>query len=237
MEYDSVPGDYQYRALERKKGMQSFWHHGKVHLLQSIEFVRPGDRVLEAGCGSGNLGFSVAPTASAVTLIDFASPAVEFCRRLREERRLENVTVRECALDDMNFPDNSFDKIILADVIEHLEEPNRTLSAFHRFLKPGGALFVTTPNYHSLWPAVEWIIDRFQLTPPMRGEQHITFFDPRSLNSMMQTMGFREVKICSFYFLAPFLATLSWNLARRCLNFELGHRIPYGMLLYAIGKK
>ena len=60
----------------------------------------------------------------------------------------------------------------------------------------GGRLLVTTPNYHSLWPVMEWIVDRSNKAPQMAGEQHISKFNPASLRRLLaefqQEPPFRE---------------------------------------------
>ncbi len=237
MEYDSVPGDYQYRLLEKRRGIQSFWHYGKKEVFLATGFIKEGDRVLDAGCGSGNLGFSVASRASHITLSDLAEPAVTFCTRLKEKLRLDNVTVKQSSLEELDFPNSSFDKVVIGDVIEHLEDPKRAMSEIRRCLKSEGEVFVTTPNYRSPWPLIERLIDLLHLTPPLKGEQHITFFHPNSLRKLLEDAGFQDVTVRTFYHVAPFLAGASWQVAQKCLEFEIRHTIPYGLLIYAIGKK
>jgi 2-polyprenyl-3-methyl-5-hydroxy-6-metoxy-1,4-benzoquinol methylase len=48
------------------------------------------------------------------------------------------------------LPDECFDLIIAAEVIEHLENPRATFREYHRLLRPGGTLLLTTPNQESI---------------------------------------------------------------------------------------
>jgi len=61
---------------------------------------------------------------------------------------------KHCAIVDVNkklpFDKNSFDLIWSSEVIEHLDNPDRTIQEFRRILKPGGEMILTTPNSYSL---------------------------------------------------------------------------------------
>ena len=54
-DYDSYQGSYQYDALKSRWPIKSFWHKGKLHLINSITTINSSDIILDFGCGSGNL--------------------------------------------------------------------------------------------------------------------------------------------------------------------------------------
>ena len=83
------------------------------------------------------------------------------------------------------LPDNSFDCLILSEVIEHLEAPQVSIREATRVLRPGGRLLLTTPNYRSFWPIMEWAVDHGNMAPKMAGEQHISKFNPASLRGLL----------------------------------------------------
>jgi len=58
-----------------------------------------------------------------------------------------------------------FDKIYCIEVIEDLYEYQvaDAFSLFYKLTNSGGQLFLTTPNYGSAWPLIEWLPDRFAL--------------------------------------------------------------------------
>jgi ubiquinone/menaquinone biosynthesis C-methylase UbiE len=60
--------------------------------------------------------------------------------------------VRAGALEEQNYPDDSFDLILMSHVIEHLHDPLRTLRESRRTLRRGGTLVVTTPKCRQLGP-------------------------------------------------------------------------------------
>jgi SAM-dependent methyltransferase len=122
-------------------------------------------------------------------------------------------------------------------VVEHLEAPQISIREAVRVLCPGGRLLVTTPNYRSFWPVMEWTVDRLNMAPKMAGEQHISRFHASSLKKMLVDSGLRLEYAGSIYSLSPFLSFLSTARANHQLQRELKARSPFGMILVAVAVK
>ena len=103
-------------------------------------------------------------------------------------------------------------------------------------LRPGGKLVITTPNFHSAWPLVEAVLNRF-------GEvsydfQHINKFVPVLLEQLLRSHGLEQVRVEPFLFLAPFAASIRWELADRVAKLERGAiERRLGMLLIGSAMK
>jgi 2-polyprenyl-3-methyl-5-hydroxy-6-metoxy-1,4-benzoquinol methylase len=225
-----TPGDYQHRALESGHPVQRHWHRSKLELLDWFFSPRPGERVLDVGCGSGVFAAAMARRGADVVAIDANEDAVAYARdafpdpRLRFERGL---------VEDLAFEAASFDHAVCLEVIEHIEvERTRALLRhLRRILRPGGTLLLTTPNYRGLWPLVEWGADRFSGAAHMGGVQHITHFHRRRLARLLADEGFEVRSLRTYCTFAPFAAALSRRLAGACDAVERRVDLPFGSLL------
>ena len=105
--------------------------------------------------------------------------------------------------------DQTFDSISCVEVIEHLalKLTREILKEFIRVLRPGGRLIITTPNYGSLWPLVEVMVNR--LSDVSYEEQHITKFKHTNLLALLKEIGFFQVEVTSFMSASPFLAGIN----------------------------
>ena len=131
--------------------------------------------------------------------------------------------------------DKPFDRIYCIEVIEHLYESQaaQVLSLFQKVTNPGGQLFVTTPNYRSAWPLIEWLLDRLGLVAALNEAQHVTHFTRPKIHAMCAHAGWRLDRIGTFNGFAPFLAPISRRLALGLEEFEfLFNRLLPANLLF-----
>ncbi len=243
-DYDSVAGDYQYRALHSGHPMQRFWHRGKLIMID--ELIRPhlrvGSRLLEIGCGAGNLLLQASVPGSYPMALDLSMQALRFVRSRLEEAKSGAEALRDFACTQaigecLPLADETFDCVLMSEVIEHLEAPQISIREAVRVLRPGGRLLITTPNYRSFWPLMEWTVDRLNMAPKMAGEQHISRFHLSSLNQMLLESGLKIEYSGSIYNLSPFLSLVSSEQAKRQLKRELNRRSALGMILVAVAVK
>jgi 2-polyprenyl-3-methyl-5-hydroxy-6-metoxy-1,4-benzoquinol methylase len=131
------------------------------------------------------------------------------------------------------------DKAYCLEVIEHVyrTQGKTMLLNLHRLLRPGGQLFLTTPYYHSLWPLIEWGLDRFNRVAPMQGHQHVAHYSPQTLQDLVHETGFAIETMHSVCLLAPWTAPLSWALARRFHRLEVQMRFLWGPILVLVARK
>lgn len=125
------------------------WHELLKASLQS-EHDLAGRRVLEIGCGRGDFACWVARQPAKPRLLvaaDFALVPMGTGSRHASEHGLRGLAWTGADIERLPYPDEIFDTVISAETIEHSPEPRGAVAELARVLKPGGRLYVTTPNY------------------------------------------------------------------------------------------
>jgi SAM-dependent methyltransferase len=161
--------------------------------LRQIEGLEPRrGRILDVGCSKGYfLDVARAEGWDAV--------GVELNAHAVDAARARGLDVRQGDLADEPFEEGSFDVVTLFDLLEHTADPQATLGACRRVLRPGGLLVVTTPNIDGLVPRVTWWLFARTLgawdhpTPPW----HLVQFSRRTLRRALEGSGFEVVALRS----------------------------------------
>lgn len=92
-----------------------------------------GSRILDVGCGWDKL----VPGAIGI-----------------DTERIPGLYV--ASANHLPFQDNSFDHVVMLEVIEHVDDPAEVIMDVKRVLKPGGELFISTPNNTVVWRFIWW---------------------------------------------------------------------------------
>ena len=102
-----------------------------------------GLSVLEIGCGSGATLLQLRREGIATTVagVEINEKSVSGARHL-----LDRVVIGNIEQIELPFTDETFDVIVMADVIEHLIDPWSVVKALKRFLKPNGRIIASIPN-------------------------------------------------------------------------------------------
>ncbi|MCS6954718.1 MAG: class I SAM-dependent methyltransferase, partial [Bryobacteraceae bacterium] len=113
--------------------------------------VRAGMTVLDVGCGRGEIVRHCARLGATAFGVDYAPAALRLARELlaKDEGAPGRTGLARSDAKALPFPDNTFDRVLIFDVVEHLYpwELERCLAEARRALKPGGAVIIhTAPN-------------------------------------------------------------------------------------------
>jgi 2-polyprenyl-3-methyl-5-hydroxy-6-metoxy-1,4-benzoquinol methylase len=165
-----------------------------------------GKRILDIGCGRGELTCEAARRGAHAVGIDYSEAAIKLSRlrlEVLDPPAHERVEFLLLNAGDMSFPDHSFDVIFMVDVYEHLQphEIELILSRIKRLLRPGGRLVIHTgPNtwfYRYGYPLIRVMAVmilrrnlRESLRGPYDGTMHVNEQSPLSLYLDLKRAGF-----------------------------------------------
>ncbi|CDW92336.1 conserved hypothetical protein [Thiomonas sp. CB2] len=143
-----------------------------------------GGRLLDVGFGNGSFLKIASEMGWRAEGIDFDAKAVEVARA--RDLNVSCTSVSELAARPCN---ESYDVITLSHVIEHVHDPIALLHDLYRLLKPGGRLWLETPNINSLG-AVRFKKYWRGLEVP----RHLVLFSPSSLQTSLMNAGFKQIE-------------------------------------------
>jgi 2-polyprenyl-3-methyl-5-hydroxy-6-metoxy-1,4-benzoquinol methylase len=165
-------------------------------------------RLLDIGFGSGDFLDAARAIGWEVTGIDTDSKVVSNALK-------RGLNVYQGDLEVLAGESNAFDFITLSHVIEHVHKPIPILEACYRLLKPGGKLWLETPNINSL--------GRMRFRNNWRGletPRHLVIFNRRSLHTALNQIGFTEVRDASRPSPCLFIYSSSQRMKQRLDPYE-----------------
>lgn len=123
--------------------------NNRIRDFVSMLDVKKGDRVIDMGCGRGDLTMELARQGATAVGIDYSSDGIKLAKNALKYQPVNiqnNVKFYEMNAKKLEFKNNSFDSIISVDVFEHLYKPELEIAMkeISRVLKPGGTLLIHT---------------------------------------------------------------------------------------------
>jgi ubiquinone/menaquinone biosynthesis C-methylase UbiE len=111
---------------------------------------KPGMKILDVGCGTGNFSIKMASQGVNVTGVDISEKMLEFARNRAAQEKLA-IEFRTMDTQNLTFQDNFFDGVFSMATIEFVSEPDKMIEEMFRVCKKGGPVVVGTINKDSTW--------------------------------------------------------------------------------------
>jgi SAM-dependent methyltransferase/uncharacterized membrane protein YbhN (UPF0104 family) len=198
--YNTIDGDIDEKAYNSDMLVQQYFQRRKTDAVRDSLEVKPGDVVIDIGCGSGVQLQEIGRTGYALAVgIDVNLNAVRFARG----KAFPNTDFIIADAQHLPIKASCADKIVCAEIIEHLKAPDQLVGEIKRVLKDNGTIVITTPNDRSVWGIYELMWDVFGRGRNY-GETHLRFFSERGLRAYFAT--FSECRTATLFFVSPLFA-------------------------------
>lgn len=187
----SDPAYFNHPYFAGRRSLDSHARHDSYRRIVKELFpngVPTGARLLDVGCDTGafldvakkDFGMSVAGVEISHTSADIA--------------KAKGFDVYVGSIMDVQV-DEKFDAIVLNDVIEHVAEPDRLVEILGAMLKPGGRLFISTPNgeafIYLIGRCLFNTVGRIKLLDKLYLPYHEWYFSPSSLAKLVKAKGLK----------------------------------------------
>jgi 2-polyprenyl-3-methyl-5-hydroxy-6-metoxy-1,4-benzoquinol methylase len=163
--------------------MQSRDIKHEFNLKQIEKYISPGN-ILSVGCGNGiELGVAIKR--------GWKPEGYEINQELvKELTKLYRVQIYSGEFSELELKKNHYDCIYFNHVIEHTKKPHNYLRRITGILKPGGILYIATPNINGIANKIKGFISRMRLTnKPGKyydSWQHLFYFSPANLKYLLE---------------------------------------------------
>ena len=118
-----------------------------AHIIYHSKKFLKNKSVLDLGCGSGRLSLYAAKYSKSVLGIDYIPSAIEFSKKFAKACKINNIDFKTKDLD--SFSDEKFDVMFMSEVLQHVDNPSKTLRHCHKILKKNGLLIVNIPIFNN----------------------------------------------------------------------------------------
>lgn len=112
--------------------------------------VKPGMRILDAGCGTGIFSIKLARKGAIVTGIDISEKMLVIARKRALQEKL-GIAFKQMDSLNLKFPDHFFDGVLSMATIEFIPDPQQMMDEMFRVCRTGGLILVGTINRESDW--------------------------------------------------------------------------------------
>jgi SAM-dependent methyltransferase len=194
--------NYQEQVITKKDPLNflenlepSYW--GAIHAIKNVLQVDKSAHIIEVGSGLGYFTYSLKTAGYNIQGLDISQEAVNDAKK-----KFGNYYLCDDLFNFAEHNSESYDLVIMTEVIEHLDDPKEFLKTINRILKPNGKLITTTPN-KSFYPnKISWYTD----FPPV----HCWWFSEKSIEYIagLLNMKLKFVEFEDYHKKHPFISKI-----------------------------
>lgn len=220
--YDLIQPGFYDKIFESNDGMRKFWHWHKFDsVLRIINQRNYPLKLLDVGCFSGSFaGRFLDKKLYHSTSIDILKTQIDYARSHYQSEHKRFLSYNNFHNAEELLAGTKFDVVTFIEVIEHLNREQ--ILAFFKMVdtitKKGSEVIITTPNYFSLWPILEVVLNL--VSDVKYEEQHISKFTSFNVVKKLARIypdlltKYSVDLITTSHFISPYVSLFDYQLAK-----------------------
>lgn len=225
----SLPAEFEARVAQMVANEADMAYRRRVKTI--FEWLTPvdTDHILDGGCGRGFYPRFINHVSNAnVTGVELEWHPLQIARDTLAQA--PKISLAKANLYRLPFRKHTFDKAILSEVLEHVEDDVRALEEIKRVLKPGGLIAITVPNenYPFWWDPINRTLEDVFNTKIRRGPlaglwaNHVRLYNPQQLRHAVTAAGLNVRQERAFtHYSFPFIHNIVYGFGKEALEAGL----------------
>lgn len=153
-------------------------------------YLQKKDLVLDLGSGNGQNAIKSSKYSKKVIGVEVDKSLIEIAQKSVNQKRIKNIKFYTGNLEEkLQFNNNSFNKVLFLDVLEHLGKRDEILTEIYRVLKPKGIIMVGVPNKASSWKKTQRSVGISSFSDP----DHKIEFSKNDINKLLKKFKFKII--------------------------------------------
>lgn len=158
--HKNVPPNWYYQSI-RHNPFQRYWHHRRFEEVSRLIDPVPGGKILDIGSADGVFTKVILDKSKAdkVIGIDVLKSSVDWAKK--HWKRNKKLTFKVGDAHKLEFSANTFDAVVILEVLEHVHKPEKVLQGVKRVLKKGGYGLFLVPTDNLLFRIIWYFVTHY----------------------------------------------------------------------------
>lgn len=162
--------------------------------MRVVEFIPSNATILDVGCSTGQLGRFLIDKKKPKKIVGIDNDT----NALKEAEKYYDV-IHVLDIDDLKklpLGKDTFECIVLADILEHTKNPKLVLNKLKNYLSPGGIFVISVPNFSFFLVRLKVLFGKFQYqSEGILDETHLHFFTPNTIKDLVIEAGLNVISL------------------------------------------
>jgi len=186
---------WQRLAKNYDKQVKVYEQAYNISIQKILKFLNQDSEVLDIACGTGIVSLGLAKYVKQIIAIDLSEKMIKVAKNKTIEKKITNIEFKVADAYQLNYPENSFDIILLFNTLHIVQEPVSVLNKIYNLLKPSGKLIIATDCYAEpvsggvkVQLGIQKVFNKIGLIP------FLSFYKKSEIDTMIANCGYEIIE-------------------------------------------